>query len=85
MSVDDKLPKTGQGNAQLADSEDLKRDELGYTNPNLHRRVMSPGMSDEDKSILDTQYKLGIYGNDSYRTVETITHDESDFSNNEIP
>lgn len=44
------------------------RDSVGYTNPNLHRRISS-----------DTEgrkYSVGVYGLDSYRLVVEDIHDE---------
>lgn len=76
----------GQNNAKIVSKgstvisdKDYQRDRNGYTNPNLHRRIETPSIvTDEDKAqgILDYDYKLGIYGLNSYRTTEVITHDE---------
>lgn len=64
------LPKMTQGEMKLIESDSIEetRDEVGFTNPNLHRRKL------DDTGI--TNYKIGIYGNNSYRYVETPTHDE---------
>lgn len=75
----------GQNNARQADDTDLLRDTLGYINPNLHRRINSISTKDSNPNVLDKRYKLGIYSNDSYRTVESIIHDEDDFELSEIP
>lgn len=71
--------KLGQGPSKLADAEDIIRDNNGYTNPNLHRRTYT------NIPILEnTKYSFGIYGVDSYRTVETVTHNEES-TTSEIP
>ena len=67
------IPHIGQGPAKEATSEDLNRDELGFTHPNLHRRIQK-----------DKKYKLGIYGYDSYRTTEIVVHDEES-TTSEVP
>lgn len=85
MSLDDKMPKKGQGNAKPLSENESNKDRLGFTHPNLHRRINSPGTKDLNSGILDKKYNLGIYGNDSYRTTRTVTHDEDDFDLSEIP
>ena len=62
--------------------------ELGYTNPNLHRRIdldpiIEPGQEyafiyrDKDGVPYKQDITLSIWdGLHSYRTTETITHDE---------
>lgn len=68
-----------QGLAVIASEDDLVKDAIGYTNPNLHRRVAtSPG------GVGSRNYKLSICGTESYRTVETVTHDEESITS-EIP
>lgn len=75
MSTD--MPKMGQGPAVpiVPGSIEADRDEVGFTHPNLHRRI-------------DTQeprkYQLGIYGLDSYRSTEINLHDEES-TTDEIP
>lgn len=69
----DKYFDMGQGRAVELSPEDHIRDEIGLTNPNLHRRVEST----------DTTYTLGIYGLDSWRTSSNTYDDASDLS--EIP
>jgi hypothetical protein len=110
-----KIPHVGQGNAKLANEIDLQHDNIGYTNPNLHRRIDEPGdlssiydrfiepMYDDDSNLIGYKiadynetfsthedaesylvndlkihrnYNLAISGDDSYRTVELVTHDE---------
>lgn len=63
--------------ARLADEDDLKRDELGYTHPNLHRRI-DPQAPDTDNTgeIAPRDYQLGILGVNSYRTTTKHFHDD---------
>lgn len=77
MSID----KLGQGPATKIDegTDEYIKDQNGFTNPNLHRRVEEPSEvsdSEKEQGILDYKYNLGIYGFNSYRTTETITHSE---------
>lgn len=65
----------GQGVAKIADADDIAKDEHGFTNPNLHRRINNQ----DDKS-----YTIGIYGLNSYRTTKTVTHNE-DSTTTEVP
>lgn len=69
----DKYFDMGQGRAVELSPEDRIRDEIGLTNPNLHRRVEST----------DITYTLGIYGLDSWRTSSNTYDDASDLT--EIP
>ena len=73
----------GQGPAKQANQEDLDRDIIGFTNPNLHRRIDIPS-NDFTSPILSKNVTVGIYGQDSYRTVEEILHDEESIID-EIP
>ena len=52
----------GQGPAKLASDEDLERDEVGFTNPNLHRRI--------DPHAEEGEY-LPQTGNIWYRILQT--------------
>lgn len=66
----------GQGNAVIADAEAVNKDTDGFTNPNLHRRTYTPA--------INTEYSFGIYGLNSFRTTEFVTHDEES-TTSEIP
>lgn len=67
-----------------------------YTNPNLHRRIDNeapyvPGVHysmvqyDKDGNPYKQKFTLGVWdGKKSYRTIETITHDEES-ETDEIP
>lgn len=64
------------------DEDDKIRDDIGFTNVNLHRRVDPKDM--EDGEIALRSYTLYIQGTDSYRTTEYIYYD-SDVNPNCIP
>lgn len=82
MSVDN--PKMGQGPAvELTTEEEYKDSEIGFTNPNLHRRV-DPKSPTDPQEIKSREYNLGIYGTESYRTTTVYLHDE-DSETSEIP
>lgn len=79
-------PKIGQGpatkvseDATIIDKTAQAKDDVGFTHPNLHRRIYTP----PDGSI-NHKYELGIQGVCSYRTTETILHDEES-TTSEIP
>jgi len=64
----------------------IKRDEHGYTHPNLHRRI-DPHTIHDDKDHMELkprQYTIGVLGTNSYRTTEMFTHDE-DSETSEVP
>lgn len=63
----------------IADEVAANKDAHGFTHPNLHRRIDTP----PDGSI-NRKYAVGIYGADSYRTIELIAHDEES-TTSEIP
>ena len=68
MPNSSELEPMAQGPARLATAEELDKDErVGFTNPNLHRRI---------KTDTEIQYQVGVYGTDSWRTLNTSNHDE---------
>lgn len=73
-------PVIGQGPAKKASDKDLARDELGYTNPNLHRRVdpQEPKKADNplNQEVAPRDYQLDIQNVHSYRTTKINVHDE---------
>lgn len=85
-----KYPVMGQGPARLANQEELARDELGFTNPNLHRRIMNPGQQPPvaenplNQEVAPRNYKLGIQNVHSYRTTQINVHNENSIDS-EIP
>lgn len=81
---DIQYPKVGQGPAAIASEEDLKKDKLGYTHPNLHRRVDPQQPAEDSGEVSPRDYRLGIYSVNSYRTTRVNTHDEES-SESEVP
>lgn len=70
--------KVGQGPAKVVnnDTDEMKKDEFGYTNPNLHRRVDESFDHIPANESSPRNYELGIYNVNSYRTVTMHKHDE---------
>lgn len=71
--------KMAQGIAKPATPEDIEKEATGFTNPNLHRRVVDP----EDRTS-DKEYELSVYGVNTILTVFESFHDE-DSTTCEIP
>ena len=69
--------KTAEGVATTPLSpEDQAKDDLGFTNPNLHRRV-DPHPPTDLKEVRARNYTIGVYDKlNSYRTTEIFYHDE---------
>lgn len=68
------FPHTAQGVAKPATPRDIELDELGYTHPDLHRRV---DPTHPDTEVADRKYTIGVYdGIHSTRTVQQYFHDE---------
>lgn len=76
MSDEVKMLGAGPWKKVESDSIEKTRDNNGYTNPNLHR---GKSTKTENRKI-----NVGIYGLDSYRTTETVVHDENSRTS-EIP
>lgn len=73
-------PAIGEGPAELATPEDIERDDLGFTNPNLHRRVdpkPEGRLLGEDVEYTNREYKFTIGHLNSYRTTTINTHNEA--------
>ena len=79
------FPDMCDGPAVLADSDDLKRDEVGYTNVNLHRRINPTEEGRGKDEVFDRSYELCKTNLHSYRTTEEFYRDESDDSKDMIP
>lgn len=75
-----KYPNIAQGNAKLANESDLERDELGFTNPNLHRRIdpKEPIQAENplNQKLEPRKYILSVHGVYSYRNTKLTVHDE---------
>lgn len=53
---------------------DQDRDDLGFTNPNLHRRIDSKMPPYGSGETVPRKYKLQIQNLNSYRTTQVVTH-----------
>ena len=62
---------TAQGQAKLANSEDLIKDAQGVTDPNLHRRITA-GYIEYNDYILSTPDSYEIATPDGYSLVATV-------------
>lgn len=80
MPYSEDMPKVGQGPATKATEEDLQKDASGFTTPNLHTRIISDSTEDN----VPTDYSVGIYGVNSYRTTQRKYHDENS-TDSDIP
>ena len=78
-----KMPKMGQGYAVPADEEAIQKDLIGFTAPNLHRRVIEPTEVVEGE-VAPRDYKLLVNGHNSYRITTQYGHTEYG-DENEIP
>lgn len=77
-------PKMGQGPAKELSGSELEKDtNIGFTNPNLHRRV-DPKSPVNPNETCTRDYSIGIYSTNSYRTTTVYLHDE-DSIDSEIP
>lgn len=63
---------------EITDPESIEaiRDDVGFTHPNLHRRKTS--------GVTDREYRVGVYGVNSYRYTAYSVHDEES-ETSEIP
>ena len=69
------FPKVEQGPAKLATDEEIQRDAVGFTHPNLHRRI-DPQILPESNEYHPREYQLAINSLNSYRTTTIHNHDE---------
>lgn len=76
-------PKMEQGPAKVASGEDEQRQQIGFTNPNLHR-IVEPLEPTDKEETRPRDYMFSIQGYDSYRTTEIFYHDEEQ-TDKEIP
>ena len=71
-----------QGLAVPADAEALAKDAVGYTHPNLHRRIQA---TDRELPELSPRYhELIVGGVNSYRYAKINLHDDSS-TDTEVP
>lgn len=70
-------PKVANGDMKPASQEDIERDEHGYTNPNLHRRVDPQEPAEGSGEVAPRDYVIGVYDStNSTRLTIINTHDE---------
>lgn len=76
MAYDAAKLKMAQGLAEPieAKSEEANKDEIGFTNPNLHRRIETD--LEKPDGVLDMEISLRVQGVESYRTTSYTVHDE---------
>lgn len=56
--------------------EEQAKDDLGFTHPNLHRRI-DPQPPTDPREVRERSYTIGVYDKlNSYRTTEISYHDE---------
>lgn len=79
------FPQTAHGVAVPADDEALEKDQIGFTNPNLHRRIDPQIPTATSGEVAPREYIIGVYdGLNSYRT-ETIHYHDEESTTSEIP
>lgn len=84
MAIDINDYKTAEGTLKPLTSEEEAKDTLGFTNPNLHRRI-DPHTPTDTKEVKPREYIIGVYDKiNSYRTTQIFYHDEES-TTSEIP
>ena len=76
--------KLAQGPAKLATPDDIEKDKIGITNPNLHRRIDEDLTPLEPEQVEKDTHFLLVAGTNSYRHTTHYYHDE-DSTTSEIP
>lgn len=78
--------KMGRYPMTVLTDDDQIRDDGGFTNPNLHRRVDTSFIYDDDahKEVLPRDHLIGVINTDSCRTTTYFTHDEES-TTSEVP
>lgn len=71
-------PSMTQGPWVEATAKDLERDELGFTNPYLHRRL-DPKLPDDETEVVPRSYTASIMSVHSYRTTYIYDHVDYQF------
>lgn len=74
-------PVMGQGNWKPLTSDDQIRDDVGFTNPNLHQRC---DPSQPEGEILPREYTEFINGVEGHRLTESFIYEDED-NPDEIP
>ena len=81
MRYEDIIPM-GQGNMKPLTPLEQQRDDVGFTHPNLHRRI---DPSQPEGEYFPRDYELFISGTESNRLTQTFVRDENDNTPNEDP
>jgi hypothetical protein len=76
--------KYAQGPAKLATPADIDKDEIGITDPNLHRRIDEDLTPLEPEQVEKDTHSLLVAGTNSYRHTTHYYHDEES-TTSEIP
>lgn len=63
----------GQEVSKPVNELEQTRDDNGFTNPNLHRRI-DPKMPEDPKEVVPREYRLQIQVKNSYRNTHVVTH-----------
>lgn len=63
----------GQSTSNRINEIEQIRDDNGFTNPNLHRRIDAQ-MSENTDEVVPRKYRFGIHNWNSYRTTHVVTH-----------
>ena len=66
-------PSGQKGPWVITSPEDRARDELGFTNPNLHRRL-DPKLPQDDFEVIPREYRVNLMNVNSYRTTKKNYH-----------
>lgn len=67
----------GHSPAKVATFEDIMKDNIGYTNMNLHRRIDQRDLAERKDGEVIEEYTVSINGVNSYRTTFVNTQDDS--------
>lgn len=71
------FPEMYNGPVKPLTPDEEAKDKLGYTHPNLHRRITTGETYRAPGEILPRKYYLGLHGVCSIRVTETTVHSES--------
>lgn len=70
---DVEFEEIGQDTSRKVNALEQKRDDIGFTHPNLHRRIDAK-MPENPQEVVPREYRLQINQYNSYRTTHVITH-----------
>ena len=66
-------PSSQKGPWVVTSPEDRERDDLGFTNPNLHRRL-DVKLPQDDLEVIPREYRVNLMNVSSYRTTKKNYH-----------